>query len=478
MATRLNAKTLSIPVVLALCLSALTANSAAAEPSPSSGAELIAAAQQRLDALNERVDKAVEDFDEGQLKLAQVSKSVELAQVRVTRSQQKLAALQRDRGSLAAAAYRGGTADHFITLISTSSPQTFLDRANALDQISRKQREQRAELRAADRELRASEQATERQLKQQRSIAAKLASARAGIEKDVAEQKTLVGRLVDAEAKRVAAEREAARRRRIALAAARVERARLARIEAERKVRVAAEAEARLQRAGREQAASRLAAQRAVREREALDAERERQAAAAEAAAADAAPQDPPPAPVTPPAPEPSPAPPADGGGDRGAIAVRAAYAQLGKPYVWAADGPDTFDCSGLTLFAWAKAGVSLPHSSRAQFNEGRHVGRGELRPGDLVFYGSPIHHVGMYIGVGNTSLRRKPATSFGSGASTGPIGPALSVSSGRAAGFRSTARQPTAGVRRRGPLPVCPPVLGERWWAWPLRTVVLEFSG
>ncbi|HVE99531.1 MAG TPA: NlpC/P60 family protein [Mycobacteriales bacterium] len=86
----------------------------------------------------------------------------------------------------------------------------------------------------------------------------------------------------------------------------------------------------------------------------------------------------------------------------RAAVAVQAAYAQLGKPYRWGAAGPDRFDCSGLTMYVWAKAGVSLPHSSRAQRHAGRSVSRGELRPGDLVFRGSPtIHHVGIYIGDG-----------------------------------------------------------------------------
>ncbi|MCA1824037.1 MAG: NlpC/P60 family protein [Frankia sp.] len=78
------------------------------------------------------------------------------------------------------------------------------------------------------------------------------------------------------------------------------------------------------------------------------------------------------------------------------------AYRQLGKPYEWAASGPDSFDCSGLTMWVWAKAGVSLPHSSRAQFDMGRHVSIAEIQPGDLTFYGSPIHHVGIYIGNGN----------------------------------------------------------------------------
>lgn len=80
-------------------------------------------------------------------------------------------------------------------------------------------------------------------------------------------------------------------------------------------------------------------------------------------------------------------------------IALQTAYAQLGKPYVWGAAGPNSFDCSGLTMYAWAAAGVSLPHSSRMQFNSGPHVARSALQPGDLVFFYSPIHHVGMYVG-------------------------------------------------------------------------------
>jgi cell wall-associated NlpC family hydrolase len=75
--------------------------------------------------------------------------------------------------------------------------------------------------------------------------------------------------------------------------------------------------------------------------------------------------------------------------------------AQVGKAYVYGAAGPSAFDCSGLTMMAWAQAGVSLPHSSSAQYSSGPHVAASDLRPGDLVFYYSPISHVGMYIGNG-----------------------------------------------------------------------------
>jgi cell wall-associated NlpC family hydrolase len=80
---------------------------------------------------------------------------------------------------------------------------------------------------------------------------------------------------------------------------------------------------------------------------------------------------------------------------------VNTALAQVGDRYVWGAGGPDAFDCSGLTSFAYRAAGISLPHSSRSQSQMGRPVSRGELQPGDLIFFYSPVSHVAMYIGNG-----------------------------------------------------------------------------
>ncbi|HWI43320.1 MAG TPA: NlpC/P60 family protein [Nocardioides sp.] len=85
----------------------------------------------------------------------------------------------------------------------------------------------------------------------------------------------------------------------------------------------------------------------------------------------------------------------------RAAAAVRFALAQVGDAYVYGAAGPSAWDCSGLTMVAWAQAGVGLPHSSSAQSGSGAHVSRSQLQPGDLVFYYSPISHVAMYIGNG-----------------------------------------------------------------------------
>jgi hypothetical protein len=92
----------------------------------------------------------------------------------------------------------------------------------------------------------------------------------------------------------------------------------------------------------------------------------------------------------------------------RAQVAIRTAMAQIGLPYVWGGDGPTNgdagFDCSGLTTFSYAAAGVSLPRTAHTQYYKGPHVPQGApLHPGDLVFYGTPakVHHVGLYLGDG-----------------------------------------------------------------------------
>ena len=87
--------------------------------------------------------------------------------------------------------------------------------------------------------------------------------------------------------------------------------------------------------------------------------------------------------------------------------AVEVALAQRGKPYCWGCAGPSSFDCSGLTMYAWAAAGVSLSHSSSAQYGEGTHISRSQVQAGDLVFFYSPIHHVG--IAINNTQMVNAP---------------------------------------------------------------------
>jgi cell wall-associated NlpC family hydrolase len=104
-------------------------------------------------------------------------------------------------------------------------------------------------------------------------------------------------------------------------------------------------------------------------------------------------------------------APAATGASGRGATALAYARKQLGKPYRFAAAGPDAFDCSGLTSKAWAAAGVTLPRTSQAQIGVGRSVAKSDLQAGDLVFFYSSTapSHVALY--VGNGTILHAPRT-------------------------------------------------------------------
>jgi cell wall-associated NlpC family hydrolase len=87
--------------------------------------------------------------------------------------------------------------------------------------------------------------------------------------------------------------------------------------------------------------------------------------------------------------------------GGPGGTAAKFACSQIGKPYVYASDGPGSYDCSGLTMASWAKAGVSLPHNALQQSRVTKSISRSQLQPGDLVFYYSDVHHVSLYVGGG-----------------------------------------------------------------------------
>lgn len=140
--------------------------------------------------------------------------------------------------------------------------------------------------------------------------------------------------------------------------------------------------------------AKRLLAKLTAEERAAYEAQ------SAGAAPAAAAPKSSTPAP---------PPPPADG--SRAARAVAFAHGAIGKPYVWGATGPGSFDCSGLTQAAWRSAGVSLPRTTYTQINAGRRVSRDQLAPGDLVFFYSGVTHVGLYVGNGQMIHAPRPGS-------------------------------------------------------------------
>jgi peptidoglycan DL-endopeptidase CwlO len=181
---------------------------------------------------------------------------------------------------------------------------------------------------------------------------------------------------------------------------------------------LAAEQRAEAQRLAEERAAAEqaaAAAQAAAEAQQATEEAEARQAAADESQASQS------PTPVVSPAEIPGVSPAA-------AEAVQYAESRVGDPYVWAAAGPDEFDCSGLVMWAYAQAGVYLPHYSGSQYDDTIHIPMSDLEPGDLVFPADPGEHVAMYIG--NGEIVQAPYT--GADVQIVPLNPAFFVLASR----------------------------------------------
>jgi cell wall-associated NlpC family hydrolase len=311
-----------------------------------------------LAQLQDRAESAAERYDAGVVALAQAKRVADDRRAAASAAQRRLTAMRAQVGVLAADLYRGDYPSAAVLMDQAQDPQTFIDRAVYSAQLSRHKAAMLAALDVAEHDALVTARAAGQAVAAQRAVVARLAEAKREVDRSAREAQNVLADLRRKQQRlvheiQVEAARAAAARRRAAAAAAR---------------RAAARARAEAQALAAQQAANRAAQQRF-----------------------DSQPADPPPAPA--PAPVSS--------GNAASVAVAWAQRELGKPYVWAAAGPDAFDCSGLVMYVYAKAGVYLPHSAAAQYGYGSHVSRGSLQPGDLVFFGSPIHHVGIYVGGG-----------------------------------------------------------------------------
>ena len=325
----------------------------------------IAATRDELASLDSQMTTATEAFDAGRLRLDRARTDAANAAARVTRANRTVQDAIDKRRDLAATAYRAGGLDT-LTAILSGSPGNALDRVGALDALARRADAAETEERLARVDLTAARGVAQASLASAQAAFADVAAQKQIIQTVVTRQKGLLDGLI---AKQADLERKA----REAAAAAERARQQAAAAEAARIAQQAADQQTQL----RQQSA--LVGQAT-------------NAFAAIPIAPSAAPQA---------APPPAPAKPTATGGGGAATAVAEAYKQLGKPYVWGAAGPDSFDCSGLTQWVWAKAGVQLPHYTGDQWNAGRHVTKDQLIPGDLVFFDASLDHVGIYIGNG-----------------------------------------------------------------------------
>jgi cell wall-associated NlpC family hydrolase len=329
--------------------SAATATLGAKGGSAAHVAAQIHSAEHRVHVLNVRVEAASEAYDAARERLVTAQQAATTAQQGLRASQARVDALQATITAFAVAAYRGDTLNPMLTLTNTGSAAAMVARMSTIQAVSQGLASVLVQVAAARR--------TEEQA--QATSAAALSAQRTDLT------------AVQADRTRI-------------LATAREQQHILATLQVRERAIIRAA-----------KAAKAKAALIAARKREAaLAARREAERRAAQRLRS---------APTTPPAP---PTPVAGSGGAK--VAVQWAYKELGKPYVWAAAGPNSFDCSGLTMYVWGKAGVSLDHYTGDQWHEGTHVSRSQLEPGDLVFFAynvhnpSTIHHVGIYVGNGS----------------------------------------------------------------------------
>lgn len=264
--------------------------------------------QAKLKTLMHQVEVVSEKYNAANDELAKKRAAAAKADTAAKRLDAQLGAASGKVRQIASATYRAMPFSDFTSLMTSSSPQNFLDQLSAIDVVTQRRGEavealHRTKLQADQARQRAREAAADAQ-----ELVASLARQKASLDQQVAEQKSLLSRLT--------------------------------------------------------------AAQRQALLNSAFP--------SVDVSLADF--------PVT----------------GRAADVVAAARSVLGTPYVTGGASPSQgFDCSGLTMWAWAHAGVSLPHHAASQYGMGPHVPRDQLQPGDLVFFYTPISHVGIYIGGG-----------------------------------------------------------------------------
>ncbi|MGK5447320.1 NlpC/P60 family protein [Streptomyces radiopugnans] len=297
---------------------ALTAQSAQADPLPDPNKKGVKA---EVDRLYEQATQATEKYNGAKEKHDTLQKQVDNLQNAVARGQGELNKLRDSLGSLATAQYRSGGVDPSVQLFLSSDPDSYLDKAAALDQISSRQLSTLKKVQAKQRTLAQQREEASGKLDDLEDIRKELKDKKKEIQSKLAKAQKLLNTLTAKERAKIATEEERANR-------------------ASQRVDLGNEAS----------------------------------------------------------------------GSQRAAAAFAAPKSRVGMPYVWGASGPNSFDCSGLTSWAFAQAGVSIPRTSQAQANIGTRINSlSALKPGDLIIMRSDLSHVGFYAGNGQILHSPKP---------------------------------------------------------------------
>jgi cell wall-associated NlpC family hydrolase len=266
----------------------------------------------QMNVLNGRAERISQAYDAAHSRLAALQHKEQITNSELAHDHSVLSGTENKLAASAAAAYRSGGLDATMSLVTSGTPQTFLDQTSTLEEVAHYQVGQVAAADAAQRTMSADQVLHDAQVKQQRSTLSAITGQRDSINKLLSEQKALLSRLTTAAQAQYHAQQNAVASHQLAMRGSYTG--------------------------------------------------------------------------------------PATG---QAAAAVRFAYAQLGKPYVYGGAGPNDYDCSGLTMQSWAAAGVSLPRVASDQQASIPAVSIADLEPGDLVFYGDPAYHTAIYIGGG-----------------------------------------------------------------------------
>ncbi|MEV4328990.1 NlpC/P60 family protein [Streptomyces sp. NPDC049597] len=298
---------------------ALTAQTAQADPKPSKSE-----VKAKVDKLYEEAEHATEQYNGAKEKQDKLDDQIDALQDKVARGQEELNTLRDSLGSVASAQYRSGGIDPSVQLFLSGDPDTYLEKASALDQLGAKQTEAIQEIQAKQRTLAQQRQEAQGKLKDLAETREELGAKKKEVQSKLAAAQKLLNTLTAAERAALAADESRANR------------------------------------------------------------------ASARADLGNAVPAS-----------------------QRAAAAFSAAQSKIGSPYVYGASGPSSFDCSGLTSWAYAQAGVSIPRTSQAQASAGTRISsQSQLQQGDLVFFYGDLHHVGFYAGNGQVLHAPKPGAS------------------------------------------------------------------
>ncbi|MER5212321.1 NlpC/P60 family protein [Streptomyces sp. NPDC002838] len=341
---------LATAALTSVALLSQSANAAPADDKPS-----LEEVEKKVDDLYRQAGSATDKYNAAKEKTAQQRKRVDTLLDDVAQRTQKLNEAREELGSFAAAQYRtGASAPDTSTFLLADSPQDYFDQTQLMGRLTSRQKgavddyvtEQSATMKKRQEATQSLETLTESQ--------GDLRTAKATVQKKLADARALLSQLTAEE------------------------KARLAAIEKER-----------------QQEAARKAAELA---RQQAEEERARQEAAAQQEQNSSADTSTPSTPAT------------DASyATKAEKALAFSRAQIGKPYVWGATGPGSYDCSGLTQAAWKAAGVDIPRVTYDQVNAGTTVSVSAAQPGDLVFFYDDVSHVGIYIGNGMMIHAPKP---------------------------------------------------------------------